>query len=329
MNFEGKRAIENVIALGIIILEESLMKLTSPSVVIDNYLEVKMKKRRKSYSRGNYEQSCWGLMMQNKQNYTDPTSRNGMLFRKRFRMTFESFVNLVHTVTSENLFPYKSHDVTGRKALSLELKILGALRVLGRSSTFDCIAELTNSSAEVHRTFFHQFCSVINRHFFNIYIKPPQNQEEIQRITSVYEKLGLPGCIGSVDCVHIHWDKCPAKHKNLYKGKEGYPSVSYEVVCDHTHRILSTTAGHYGSRNDKTIVRYDSFVTSIHRKEKFHDVNFDLFNEQSNLIQERGCYLISDNGYHRREHNGYQFVLIAVSIMKILLALLLLNLCFK
>ena len=38
--------------------------------------------------------------------------------------------------------------------------MLGALRVLGRGMCFDGIAELTDTSEEVHRTFFHQFTAV-------------------------------------------------------------------------------------------------------------------------------------------------------------------------
>ena len=25
----------------------------------------------------------------------------------------------------------------------------------------------------------------------------------------IYERMGLPGCIGSADCVHIKWDRSP------------------------------------------------------------------------------------------------------------------------
>ena len=31
--------------------------------------------------------------------------------------------------------------------------------------------------------------------------------------------------------VHIGWDMCPTQQQNMYKGKEGYPSVAYEVIC--------------------------------------------------------------------------------------------------
>jgi hypothetical protein len=33
---------------------------------------------------------------------------------------------------------------------------------------------------------------------------------------------------------------------------------------DHTKKIIAATEGHKGARNDKTVVKYDGFVMSIH-----------------------------------------------------------------
>jgi hypothetical protein len=34
-------------------------------------------------------------------------------------------------------------------------------------------------------------------------------------------------CIGSTDCIHVKWDRCPVELTNLCKGKEGYPIMSH------------------------------------------------------------------------------------------------------
>jgi Na+-translocating ferredoxin:NAD+ oxidoreductase RnfE subunit len=47
----------------------------------------------------------------------------------------------------------------GFEGVPLELQVLGVLRVLGRGTCFDGIAELTGASEESHRRFFHSFCS--------------------------------------------------------------------------------------------------------------------------------------------------------------------------
>jgi hypothetical protein len=92
----------------------------------------------------------------------------------------------------------------------------------------------------------------------------PRNMEEYTNVVGeYYTEMGLPGCVGSVDCVHIGWDMCPTQQQNMYKGKEGYPSVAYEVICTSRKFIQSVSVGHPGSRNDKHIVRTDETVMSL------------------------------------------------------------------
>ena len=51
--------------------------------------------------------------------------------------------------------------------------------------------------------------------------------EEIRKTMGIYERLGLPGAIGSTDCVHIKWERCPVEVTNLCHGKEGYPTLAF------------------------------------------------------------------------------------------------------
>ena len=91
------------------------------------------------------------------------------------------------------------------------------------------------------------------------------------------------------------------------QGKEGYPTIAYEVVCDHTLRIMSCTRGHYGSRNDKTIVRFDGFISALRNKQIFGDISYEL---KKAVVREDGVpivifvtvvgpYVIYDGGYHK------------------------------
>ena len=93
--------------------------------------------------------------------------------------------------------------------------------------------------------FFHNFCETFVRHFWGKYVKSPEDRE-LEEVMSIYSKLGLPGCIGSIDCVHLKWDKCPESLRNDCKGKEGYPSLVYEVSVDHMRRIRSCTNEFWG-----------------------------------------------------------------------------------
>jgi len=55
---------------------------------------------------------------------------------------------------------------------------------------------------------FKQFVDGCVKYLYAKYVHVPDG-EELDRVRMVYEKLGLPGCIGSMDCTHIYWHRCP------------------------------------------------------------------------------------------------------------------------
>ena len=65
------------------------------------------------------------------------------------------------------------------------------------------------------------------------------------------KKLNLvPGAIGSIDCVHVGWDMCPASIRSDCEGKEGYLTLAFKVVVSHTRKILACSEAFYGTWND-------------------------------------------------------------------------------
>lgn len=253
---------------------------------------------RKYEGKVPYEYSTWGRMLLNER-IKDPADRKGgKLFRLRFRVPYPLFEKMVE-MTRESGWFTEAPNCTGIPGAPLELKILAVLRVLGRGYCFDGVEELSLISAESLRVFFRKFVLLFSQEYFSKYCGHPKTPEEIQKVMGVFTQLGLPGCIGSTDCVHFRWERCPSGERSCHKGKEGYPTLSYEVTVDHTKRIIAATAGHPGARNDKTIVRFDGFVTQIHNGELYADVPYDVCNEDGTVTQEKGLYLIVDGGYHK------------------------------
>jgi Plant transposon protein len=255
-------------------------------------------KHRRSEERPDYAQSCWGRMLDNPRTQDPSDAKGGKLFRLRFRVPFPLFECLVQ-MTRVNAWFSERKDAAGRSAAPLELKILGVLRVLGRGYCFDGIEELCFISREVIRTFFHAWCERFSKKYFPIYCNPPTTQEEIQRTLAVYNRLGFPGCIGSTDCVHIIWERCPVGERFLHKGKEGFPTLSYEVTVDHSSKIIAVTNGFPGATNDLTIVRFDGFVTEIHDGVRYSDVTYPMLNLRGEEYIEKGAWLLVDGGYHK------------------------------
>lgn len=109
--------------------------------------------------------------------------------------------------------------------------------------------------------------------------------------------MGLPGAIGSIDCTHVFWDRCPKRSQNNYIGKEGSPTVAYEVIVSHGRRILFVSRGFPGSLNDKTICDYDAFVHGLRTGQLYGDLEYYLELNDGNRIKAKGVYLICDGGY--------------------------------
>jgi hypothetical protein len=55
----------------------------------------------------------------------------------------------------------------------------------------------------------------------------PRDDATYKRVVGEYTARGFPGCIGSIDCVHIGWDRCPTQYTNVYTGDETYPIWSF------------------------------------------------------------------------------------------------------
>ena len=179
-------------------------------------------------------------------------------------------------------------DASGRKAAPLELLVLSVLRILGRAFTFDDCEESTNISQETIRVFFHAFCEFFGTIKYDEEVKAPSTAAEAEECEEVmivmhvdsiisfsfsmyrfnvnfhsclsfhklvyiqiYRAAGFDGCIGSIDCTHLWWDRTPATLTNLCKGAKGYTSLAFELIVNHKRQILYSSNSFNGSENDK------------------------------------------------------------------------------
>merc|ERR1711998_152345 len=160
--------------------------------------------------------SVWWRFIQ-RPRVRDPTTREGRLFRRRFRVPYWYFQRLC-SMFRDNGWGAGDMDVCGRQSQPLELKILAALRVLGRGECFDTCSELSNISESTLRRFFHDFV----RHMGPLHKErcTPPTGAELKEHMDLYARIGFPGCVGSTDGVHIHWQGCPAGWRSSHEGKE-------------------------------------------------------------------------------------------------------------
>ena len=107
--------------------------------------------KRWDYSRGPKEEKksnpwevCKYLILYRHERVNEPTSRQGKKFRRKFRLPYPVFVELVEVCkeTGEPCFCYAVVTITGEYSIPLELKIMSALRVLAVGCSFDAVADM-------------------------------------------------------------------------------------------------------------------------------------------------------------------------------------------
>jgi hypothetical protein len=192
--------------------------------------------------------------------------------------------------------PHKSHDLWGHEKSDLRLLILGALRVLAQHLPFDLVYELNDITGDKNNKFFKQFVEWLGTKKFEEKVKFPETEEEIRHVLLQYAKVAFPGCLGSVDCVHLAWDMCPVGIRSDCTGKENYPSLAFQVVSSHKRRILAATHEFYGTWNDKLISRHDETVKKM-RNGKYAKIKWTWIGPDGKEQTETGLYFICDGGY--------------------------------
>ena len=79
-------------------------------------------------------------------------------------------------------------------------------------------------------------------------------RDDAKRISDMhYEKHGVRGMIGSLDCMHVFWRCCPVAWQGAFQGKSGSPSIVLEAVIDYSLWIWHAAFCFPGSLNDINI----------------------------------------------------------------------------
>ena len=227
------------------------------------------------------------------------------LFRRRFRMPYKCFQELVDMVRGSPLFERWREgkvDAVRQRATPIPLLVLCVLRYLGRGWTFDNLSENTGISEEIIRVFFHKFIEFGSTVLYKRYVVPPVNAEDAAQHSQEYAKAGLPGCIGSMDATHIILEKVEYRLRQSHLGfKSSHTLRNYNITVNNRRKILATTTGHPARWNDKTVVLFDNFAVALNEGTTLQVVTFELYDcDSSGSITKQkyaGAWLIVDNGY--------------------------------
>ena len=212
-------------------------------------------------------------------------------FRLKFRTPWPVFNYIVAETRRVGIFPDETVRKQGRKPFPLGLKVAAALRYLALGVPIPGLEDGSGLSAPALQQFmfghdvmqhdeendrytlvppaelpadqagwFYWFV----KHFEHQFVRMPTTTNEIRQHQRLFAMCGFPGAIGSQDGLHPGcWDNCPSQEKYLCTGKEGFPTLVYNMVVGHTRQLFSMHGPFAGTKNDKTIVRTDPFIHKV------------------------------------------------------------------
>jgi hypothetical protein len=216
--------------------------------------EHRQKRNRISQAAVPFDLTEWGKLL----NHPDIKVENSSIakkFRQRFRVPPKIFFDVLVPLC-EGIF-----STGGRRCIPIELKIMVSLRILGRDAVADDCNELCGIGGSTCNAIFKQFVKGFSKRDYHQFIRIPTcNSDELLRTMEVYRKLGFPCCFGSMDVTHVRWNRCPRLLKHEHLGKEGYPSLAFQVIVNHSRLIYHISPAYMGSYNDKTISRNDRLI---------------------------------------------------------------------
>ena len=119
----------------------------------------------------------------------------------------------------------------------LIMKVLAALRHLATGDDYQSLEDAARLSASLLKKFIPVFIRWLARNEFARLVRLPEGQSLRQNL-SIYKRLGFPGAFCETDGVHLHWDCCPEKWAARFIGKEGYPTIAFNVSVTHNREII-------------------------------------------------------------------------------------------
>lgn len=195
------------------------------------------------------------------------------------------FNDICEAVAAANRYLRLTHNAAGQAGFSTIQKVTAALRMLAYGGPADSLDEYFRMGESTIIETVNKFTRTIVVIYGEEYLRQP-NAEDIARLLRKAEERGFPGMLGSIDCMHWEWEKCPTAWHGQYRGHHKKPTIILEAVASHDLWVWHAFFGMPGSCND---------INVLHRSPVFNnlssghapEVNFTVNGREYNM----GYYL--------------------------------------
>ncbi|XP_047965230.1 uncharacterized protein LOC125209688 [Salvia hispanica] len=178
------------------------------------------------------------------------------VFHRRFRMSRDLFLRIVHTLEGRDEYFQYREDEIGRPGLTPLQKCTVAIRQLAYGTTADMFNEYLHVGDTTGRECLKKFCKLVVEAFGDTYLRRP-TADDCQSLMRMHETVhGFPGMLGSIDCMHRQWKNRPTAWRGQFTSgyKGSHPTMILEAVADHRLWIWHAYFGVVGSNNDINVL---------------------------------------------------------------------------
>lgn len=130
--------------------------------------------------------------------------------------------------------------------MKIALLVLGSTRFIASGCCFNLIEELACVRDEKW-----------GLRASKVHITMPKTKEEMRDVMGLYKRNGYSGCVSSVDCVRVIWNKWYSSMQEQCTGKEKVHILVFQAAYSHTRRMLSASNYIFCTYNHKTVSKYD------------------------------------------------------------------------
>ncbi len=178
---------------------------------------------------------------------------NAMYFRKFFKFLVGLFNNIVERIVLHDSYFIQRTDACGKIGLSTFQKVCSAFRLLTSGISSMEFDDKYRMEASTGMECFKRFCEAVIAIYSEEALRHP-TLNDINQLLHEGQAAGLPGCLGSIDCMHWEWKNCPSSWKGMFQGKGGVPTMILEAIADHSTRFWHFNFGSQGSLNDINVL---------------------------------------------------------------------------
>ncbi|XP_052755270.1 putative nuclease HARBI1 [Galleria mellonella] len=203
-------------------------------------------------------------------------------FIKRYRLSKSLVYSLCDELRPHMAGSSKSTDLT------LETKVLVALSFFATGSYQRPIGDIAGHSIAQPTVsiIIKQITKLLNLPEIQAkYIKFPRTSEERRaNIIRFYNKFGMPGVLGCIDCTHVAIVR-PTENEERYYCRKQYHSLNVQLISNADMEIISVDASYGGAT-------HDSFIWTNH----------PLRQHLEQLSRNESIWLLGDSGYALRKY---------------------------